>query len=129
MPCLPIQGKKTYVHSSNEIRLLEEMYDQTKTAKVGSPTFREAVSGDEEGTRFLEKIAAVVKAHLEQVKASLDRQIASEDGKTHIVELDPTVDPIVENIINDSTESEPETEFEVLNDQPQYKPLTSDAHL
>lgn len=85
--------------------------------------------GDEEGTRFLEKIAAVVKAHLEQVKASLDRQIASEDGKTHIVELDPTVDPIVENIINDSTESEPETEFEVLNDQPQYKPLTSDAHL
>jgi hypothetical protein len=99
------------------------------------------VSGDE-GTRFLEKIAAVVKAHLEQVKASLDRQIASEDGKTHIVELDPTVDPIVENVINDatgtqnqnensndSTESEPETEFEVLNDQPQYKPLTSDAHL
>ena len=79
--------------------------------------------GDEEGTRFLEKIAAVVKAHLEQVKASLDRQIASEDGKTHIVELDPTVDPIVENIINDSTESEPETEFEVLNEQPQYKPL------
>jgi hypothetical protein len=87
------------------------------------------VRGNEEGTRFLEKIAAVVKAHLEQVKASLDRQIASEDGKTHIVELDPTVDPIVENIINDSTESEPETEFEVLNDQPQYKPLTSDAHL
>jgi len=87
------------------------------------------VRGDEEGTRFLEKIAAVVKAHLEQVKASLDRQIASEDGKTHIVELDPTVDPIVENIINDSTKSEPETEFEVLNDQPQYKPLTSDAHL
>jgi hypothetical protein len=81
------------------------------------------VRGDEEGTRFLEKIAAVVKAHLEQVKASLDRQIASEDGKTHIVELDPTVDPIVENIINDSTESEPETEFEVLNEQPQYKPL------
>ena len=85
--------------------------------------------GDEEGTRFLEKIAAVVKAHLEQVKASLDRQIASEDGKTHIAELDPTVDPMVENIINDSTESEPETEFEVLNDQPQYKTLTSDAHL
>jgi flagellar biosynthesis component FlhA len=81
------------------------------------------VRGDEEGTRFLEKIAAVVKAHLEHVKASLDRQIASEDGKTHIVELDPTVDPIVENIINDSTESEPETEFEVLNEQPQYKPL------
>jgi hypothetical protein len=81
------------------------------------------VRGNEEGTRFLEKIAAVVKAHLEQVKASLDRQIASEDGKTHIVELDPTVDPIVENIINDSTESEPETEFEVLNEQPQYKPL------
>jgi len=109
-------------------RFLEEIYDQTRTAEVGSPTFREGLNGDQEGTHILEKIAAVVKGHLEQVQASLDRQIASEDAKTHVIELDPTIDPTVENVINEATvtqnqnensaELEPETEFEILNGQP-----------
>jgi len=121
-------------------RFHEEIYDQTKTAKVAAPAFREGVNGDQEGTHIFEKIAAAVKEHLEQVKASLDRQIASENAKTHVIELDPTVDPTVENVINEATatqnpgegfvESEPETEFEVLNGQPQYNLLiTSLAHL
>src|SRR5271170_5991952 len=110
MSFLRNQRKTCYGHSSNEIRFLEEIYERTKSGKVGSTPFREGVSSDEEGTRFLEKIAAVVKGHFEQVKASLDRQIASEDAKTHVIELDPTVDPTVENVINDATATQNQNE-------------------